>query len=312
MLISIIIITFNRSKELLECIESIFKQEYQNYEIIIVDQNSPDNTRKVVNNIKDERIKYFYQHKNLGVAGGRNFGIKNSKGEIVIHIDDDAEFEKTDSLTTIIKIFSKYKKVGVIAFDIKNYFNKKVSNFGYSRYLLNLRNAQRSFIVPNFIGCGHAFRREVYKAVGGYNEKYFFWGEEGELSIRLYSATEYYILFVPQVVVLHKIAINGRINWKEGRYLMMFNNKLDLISTTYYPLRKKYFSLIIAFISLFVKSIKYGTLNQFSLSLFIKYLLGPKNKNTGFIKFSKIKRLSFTPYFYNKLADINNFILDCL
>jgi len=88
--ISVIIPTFNRENLILDAVNSVFSQSYKNYELIIVDDGSKDNTRLILNDfIDDGRIKYIYQD-NKGPAGAFNTGIKNSQGEyIAIHASDD-------------------------------------------------------------------------------------------------------------------------------------------------------------------------------------------------------------------------------
>jgi len=91
-LISCITPTFNRAHLLPRTIESTINQTYTNWEMIIVDDGSKDNTEEVVRNYmkKDERIRYF---KNPGKGGNaaRNYGIKQAKGEWIAFLDDDVE-----------------------------------------------------------------------------------------------------------------------------------------------------------------------------------------------------------------------------
>ena len=79
-LFSIIIINYNGSKHLKECLDSIEKQSYKNFEIIFVDNNSKDDSVKIVKNISS-RIKIIKNSLNLGFAEANNQGIKVSKGE---------------------------------------------------------------------------------------------------------------------------------------------------------------------------------------------------------------------------------------
>ncbi len=88
-LVSIVIPTYNRQEFLKESIESVLDQTYKNIELIIVDDGSIDNTKAVVENyLSDSRIKYIYQT-NMGISFARNNGIKFSKGEYLMFLDDD-------------------------------------------------------------------------------------------------------------------------------------------------------------------------------------------------------------------------------
>lgn len=88
-LVSIIIPTFNRANYLKRSIKSCISQSYRNIEIIIIDDCSSDNTKNVVKNIDDSRIKYFRNSKNRGAPYSRNKGIKLSKGKYINFLDDD-------------------------------------------------------------------------------------------------------------------------------------------------------------------------------------------------------------------------------
>mgnify|MGYP001801860317 CR=1 FL=1 len=87
-LFSIIIPTRNRAPLLLKAIDSVRSQVFKNWELIIVDDGSTDDTREVVEGIQENRIRYFYQeHKER--SGARNRGIKVARGDYICFLDDD-------------------------------------------------------------------------------------------------------------------------------------------------------------------------------------------------------------------------------
>ena len=100
---SIVIITYNRSHFILTAINSVINQSYTDWELIIIDDGSSDDTESVILPfLKDSRIKYFYQsHQKKGVA--RNNGIKRTTGEYLCFLDDD-DYYLENHLTT----FKKY------------------------------------------------------------------------------------------------------------------------------------------------------------------------------------------------------------
>ncbi len=102
-LVSIIIPTYNREKTLLRAIKSVLNQEYDRYEIIIVDDGSTDNTRNIIESyLKNENIFYIFQ-KNKGVCAARNLGIEKANGEYIALLDSDDEFSP-DKLSIQINI----------------------------------------------------------------------------------------------------------------------------------------------------------------------------------------------------------------
>ncbi len=86
--VTVIIPTYNRSELVRQAINSVLKQDYENFEILVIDDGSTDNTRQTVAEIKDNRIRYFYKN-NGGAASARNLGLKNAKGEFICFLDSD-------------------------------------------------------------------------------------------------------------------------------------------------------------------------------------------------------------------------------
>jgi glycosyltransferase involved in cell wall biosynthesis len=89
--VSIIIPSYNRADMILTAIESAQAQTFPNWEVIIVDDGSVDNTREVVAGVKDARVRYIYQD-NKGLSGARNTGIRASRGEYIAFLDSDDAF----------------------------------------------------------------------------------------------------------------------------------------------------------------------------------------------------------------------------
>lgn len=89
-MISIIIPVYNAEKYLEDCLTSIFKQTYDNFEVICVDDGSIDNSKAICNEwcLKDSRFRYVYQD-NAGVSVARNIGIEKAKGEYICFLDAD-------------------------------------------------------------------------------------------------------------------------------------------------------------------------------------------------------------------------------
>ena len=86
--VSVIIPTYNRSKLVKEAIESVIGQDYTNFEILIIDDGSIDDTRSVIEQIPDRRVKYFYKD-NGGQRSAQNFGITKAQGDFVAFLDSD-------------------------------------------------------------------------------------------------------------------------------------------------------------------------------------------------------------------------------
>lgn len=87
---SIIVPVYNVEKYIADCLESILEQSYDNFEVIVVNDGSTDNSKKIIEKFvkKDDRVKFF-DRENSGVANTRNFGIKEATGDYFIFVDSD-------------------------------------------------------------------------------------------------------------------------------------------------------------------------------------------------------------------------------
>lgn len=88
-LVSIIMPSYNTAQYIAETIQSVINQTYQNWELIIVDDCSTDNTDIVIGEIKDPRIRYIKNEKNSGAAVSRNRALREANGRWVAFLDSD-------------------------------------------------------------------------------------------------------------------------------------------------------------------------------------------------------------------------------
>ena len=88
-LVSIIMPSYNTAKFISKTIESVLEQTYKNWELLIVDDCSTDNTDEIVSKYDDDRIIYLKNKKNSGAAVSRNKALKNAKGKWIAFLDSD-------------------------------------------------------------------------------------------------------------------------------------------------------------------------------------------------------------------------------
>ena len=89
-LVSVIIPTYNRVHTIATAVDSVFRQTYQNFELIIIDDASTDDTHSVVQKYRDPRLSYF-DKPNGGPSSARNYGVARASGEWVMYLDSDDE-----------------------------------------------------------------------------------------------------------------------------------------------------------------------------------------------------------------------------
>ena len=167
--ISIVTISFNQSKFLEECINSVIRQNYENLEYIVVDGGSKDNSREIISKYKDQ-IKVIFQETNTGPADALNLGFKISKGELCGYINSD-DFLLKNSLEKVNDYFIKYPNVdliygnGVIVDETSLFKRRMISrdfNLNSYRFGRGLICQQSTF-----------FRKKVFEKVNGFNKDNF-------------------------------------------------------------------------------------------------------------------------------------------
>lgn len=110
---SVCIPTYGRAHILPEVIRSVLSQTYEDFEIFISDDASPDNTEEVINSFKDPRIRYHRNQKNLGVRENWNFAVKSARGEYVLKLDDDDYIDPTFIAKTV-SVLEAHQDIGSV------------------------------------------------------------------------------------------------------------------------------------------------------------------------------------------------------
>lgn len=279
-IVSIIIPTFNRAYTLENAISSVLDQSAANWELIIVDDGSTDNTQKVIEkHLSDERIQYFFQE-NSGVSVARNKGVELSRGDYVIFLDSDDRF--------LPGLFSKLKEVDYTSYDlICWHVLKKVdgkSSVWKPRKLEKIYNK----ITATFLAGSICYKKEVFIEAGGFDSEMTF-GENYELGLRISQLTNN-IKLLRETYLLYDMK-------KEKRTSDSISNRLYSGILQYRKHRKKYLqypysdsnmTYILGF--LFEKKYKKKTAFQFYSYAWKVYPLNYK----AFLKIIIFKTLNFT------------------
>ncbi|NOX90119.1 MAG: glycosyltransferase family 2 protein [Calditrichaeota bacterium] len=206
MKISVIIITYNRVNDLVALLENLKSQTVQNFETIVVDNNSSDKTAEIIP--RDfPQVRFIKNDRNAGVPGGRNIGIREAKGEFLVFVDNDAELAE-DALEKVVKTFETYPKAGILTFKILNFFTGGIDE---TSWIIDpeLKTVTTPHKVQTFEGAGFAFRREVVDKIGLMWDSLFFMHEEKEYSLRALDAG-FDILYTPEIKAYHKISPEER------------------------------------------------------------------------------------------------------
>ncbi|MBP9765906.1 MAG: glycosyltransferase [Candidatus Pacebacteria bacterium] len=160
--VSIIMPVYNGEKFLRESIESVLNQTFDNFEFIIINDGSKDNSLNIIKeyDVKDKRIKIIDQE-NKGVSSSRNNGIKSSNGKYITFIDCD-DIWLINKLETQINEFEKDKELKICGTWAKviNEYGEIISNFNYPP-LTNILIRIESIYKNPFITSSIIFKKEI-------------------------------------------------------------------------------------------------------------------------------------------------------
>lgn len=236
--VSIIMPVYNSSKYLDRSIQSVINQTYSNYELVIVDDGSTDNSKDIITKYRSNvnTIKYIYEE-NKGIAGARNTGINNANGDYIALLDADDTWRR-DKLESCVNAISNNLSVGFIysAFNVIDENDKIL----YSS-ILDI-NATPDDIFKNLVlrkiniaAVTVLFRKKCCDSVGIFDESKEIMGvDDRDLWIRISS--KYKCLYIPKILASWRkhpqnysgqkdIMIQARIN---QLHKLLLSNFIDL------------------------------------------------------------------------------------
>jgi glycosyltransferase involved in cell wall biosynthesis len=197
--LSIVIPVYNAAETLKECLTAIFQSDYPDFEAIVVDDASSDNSGGIAAWFP---CKLISLKQNRGSSAARNEGIKNAKGEIVVFIDADiiiksntfqsiADLLKDEDLAAVVGVYSAYHR------------NKNISS-QYKNFWLRFTRLKTPQYIPWICTSITGIKKKILLKIGFFNEQYR--SETGlddvEFGTRLFEK-DYKILVVPQLEVEH-------------------------------------------------------------------------------------------------------------
>ena len=229
-IVSIVIPTFNRVKVLMDSITHLLKQDYPEFEILVVDQTPNSPIPKFLSEINSSKVRYFFQEE-PSASLARNRGIKESNGAILIFIDDDIILETDQFIKNHAKNYFD-KDVQAVAgqvlnldkevnkdFDIDTLYRK--NGWLYFPYNFNAKVDKSDLLSPIGRSCNFSARKSKMLELNGYDSQYIKGAhrEESDFTIRLVKKGGR-IIFDPESSLIHIAEPTGGIrNWKKDNYL---------------------------------------------------------------------------------------------
>lgn len=162
MKVSVIVPVYNTEKYLKNCIDSLLKQNFEDYEIIVINDLSPGNAEEIIKSYNDKKIVYIKNKTNKGIGYNRNLGVKEAKGEYVCFIDSD-DYVKEDFISKMYN-YSKENNLDLCVCDYVNVDEKgntleefNLSNFGITNYEEN----NKILCEINLGPCNKLFKKDM-------------------------------------------------------------------------------------------------------------------------------------------------------
>lgn len=241
MLVTIVVPIYNVEQYLVRCIDSIIKQTYEELEIILVNDGSPDGSLNICNDFahKDDRIKVITQD-NIGLSGARNTAILNATGEYICFIDADDRIDES-MIESYIKIAKEYAP-DVILTNIYQYqqgnltYTETKNNLPYEK-LLDKRLITEHLILPyygGFLGIIPSVCTKLYKAKLLKNNQLLFdetlkRSEDYWFNFFVFQNSEY--VYCINKSFYHYYSNQGSMikSFREGQFAAFLNNRRKLL-----------------------------------------------------------------------------------
>lgn len=179
--ITVIIPVYNGERTIKSCVESVIKAKPNSKEIIVVDNNSTDRTRHILNKIGKIKVR---SEQKQGPAAARNRALKDAKGEFVIFVDADVVV-KQDTFTELLKCIKKKQVAGVGGVPESSDKENLISMSQDIRLFGNSISDTKVKEVDHFPSMIAIYKMDILKKIGFYNESYFPSGEDVDLNYRI-------------------------------------------------------------------------------------------------------------------------------
>ena len=165
--VSIIVPCYNQAHYLKDALGSVLCQTFTNWECIIVNDGSPDNTKTIASQwcAKDDRFVYL-EKQNGGLSSARNAGIQIAKGEFILPLDAD-DLIHQDYLENLVPVLNQNKKLAIVSC-YSNFFINNIDNVTYK--LRPKGDNYKWLLYVNQLVATSLYRKSCCETVGGYDE----------------------------------------------------------------------------------------------------------------------------------------------
>jgi GT2 family glycosyltransferase len=322
------ILNWNGLADTLECLESIYKMAYRNYEVIVVDNASSDDSVSVIKE-KYPQAVLIESKENMGFTGGNNIAMRYAMAhgaDYVWLLNNDTVVEKS-ALSALVELTEKEQSIGLISPQINYSLKPDLPQFWGSYFdweSLEIKCPERNAGSINHAyqigkdvclwGTALLIKRAVIENIGYLDERYFAYWEDTEYSIRSLQAGYRNVLY-PGAKIYHKTLLpQGQARTPHYYFYMLRNEYIlknnILKGTRTFDFKRRYFSKVFSLLSFFVK---YNDRNAALMDAVatgvwngMRYLGGPMSSAKEaplLFKWSLVLMASYPPYFWSYLLN---------
>jgi GT2 family glycosyltransferase len=229
MTLTIGIVNYNTKKNLKLCIDSIFQNPPRcDYRVVIMDNNSKDGSKNFLKKIREKNIKIILSKKNIGFGAACNRIAKTQNSSYILFLNPDVEIKK-NSIDKLLNFLKKNEKVGLVTgkllfpngslqlscrkfptilrvlFGRESVLRKIFPNNAVSREFLMTDFDYNKVQYPDCVrGAVMLFKTEVFKKIGGFDEKFFLFFEDTDICLRLRKMGDE-IVYLPEAIFYHSL-----------------------------------------------------------------------------------------------------------
>lgn len=257
--VSVVIVTMNRMDDMLRCLKSLAIQTIPIYETVLIDSSDKEMPKSVLKKYK-KKFGINYIHYKCGITEGRNLGIKNAKGDVVLFLDDDMILDK-NYVSEIISIFDNYDGTlgGVCGNSVRDQLrSKRFQGFVRTDIFRKLRNlvfrfflyfsygngkfhssgfptlafGQKKIMFVEFMqGSNMAFKKEVLRKFK-FDENLKKVGPMDDCDMTYRVSRKYKLIYTPKAKVIHNVAMKGGSRIAKAAWMKM------VVENSYYVFKK--------------------------------------------------------------------------
>jgi glycosyltransferase involved in cell wall biosynthesis len=233
-LVSVVMTAYNAADYIAGAIESVLIQNYRNFELIVVDDGSTDNTADIVRRFENEPIKYFFKT-NGGVASARNFGLQKAGGPFIVMLDSD-DMMTPDYIARHLEGFERHPEADMVYCDdlLIDEHDKPIRVISRPQY------ANNAAFISDIFRCGFpvvhfktCIRRSVFDKIGLYDEELIV-GEDYEM-IRRFAKQKLNMVHLPEPLYLRRIVTSSLSRTFNAAKAKSHFTVVDRISKTFSP-----------------------------------------------------------------------------